>query len=196
MITSLKAQSFRGGVTLGFVAAQIDGDEGHGWDKGGMTSGLTILYPLKENLEAQFEMKFADKGSAMRFGDKRTSSYYELIRKLRYIEIPFYLKYKTIINVNHVQIRPELEFGLYFGYLAQTKLESDGYSTKVSKEYHKFDLGSVLGVSYSFSKNLYVSFRFTYSLVPIGSSSYDPRKVILKSGQYNNCLSLSIYYII
>lgn len=185
---TVSSQLFHGGVFGGVIASQIDGDYFAGYHKLGVCGGTYINMRLPGIWGTQMELHYTQKGAA---------SYSEepSIHKvsLHYVEIP--LLFHAYITDNVFS-----EIGLSAGYLMHTSGRDDGGSLQPLNEYKKQDYNFLLGLNYSFLDYFIIQFRYAYSLTPVREHNtgryrgFIPDVLNLKDGDYNNLLSLSIYY--
>lgn len=186
-VFSVQAQSFKGGLHLGLIASQVDGDNIGGYHKPGLFTGAFVYLPLKKDiLNLQFEIDYAQKGSkSQRKRANATLDKFRII--LHQIEIPILLNY-CVTKQFFVGGGPS------FNLLIHKKIYSPSNElVPIEKgDFRFFELGILLNASYVFKDHIVASFRFGYSLTPIGSDFY-ARKSILK-GLRNNFLQFQLSY--
>ncbi len=186
-IFSVQAQSFKGGFHLGLLASQVDGDERGGYHKPGLFAGAFVYLPLKEDvLNLQFEINYAQKGAkSQRKRKDQTLDKFRIL--LQQIEMPVLLNY-CVTNQFSVGGGPS------FNLLVHKKIYSpSGELVPIEKgDFRFFELGILLGANYSFKEHFGASFRFGYSLTPIGSDFYVRRRIL--KGLRNNFLQFHLSY--
>lgn len=182
----LEAQRFDGGITAGIVGSQLDGDHFSGYDKAGYVAGAFVCTKLGDRYGMQLEIKYIQKGSrAMDSSGSGSFGYYR--SKLNYIEIPVFLNYLY-------KEKFKGEIGVGGGYLISAYEDLDGYGyEKAYPEFNKFEMTGTAGVSYIFSEKFLVTFRFTYSLLPV-RPDYPGAYRYIDRGEYNNLLSIVFFY--
>jgi len=191
----LFSQPFHGGITAGLTASQVDGDSYAGYNKPGIQAGIFISADLLPWLAARMEIKYTSRGARNPANDDNTGSY---LLRLQYIDIPIMasLKYKKI---------GAFELGLIPGYLFKATGEDD--AGKLPEEYlvdfHKFDLGLLIGADINITKKIAINFRYSYSIFSIrdldsAGSYYSWFGKIFgySKGDFNNYLTLGITYSI
>lgn len=192
-ISSLNAQSFKGGILLGFTASQVDGDSYSGYDKLGFQGGVYISNEILPYMAARFEIKYTSRGARNPASEDNTGSY---LLTLHYIDLPVIAAFK-------VKNYGSADIGLVPGYMFAAGGEDD--AGKLPKDYlvdfHKFDLGLLLGLSIRLTQKASVSLRYSYSIFSIrdieSAGAYYSwfGKIFGHSrGDFNNYLSMGISY--
>lgn len=184
-LTTLHAQRFGGGIMAGVVSSQLDGDRRAGYDKFGIVCGGFVDTKFKKHYGMQMEIKFIQKGSKGKDTLGGVFNYYE--SRLNYIEVPVLINY--IYKEKYM-----FELGLSAGYLVSAFEDKDGIGLeKAYPEFNKFEIAGTAGFSYIISEQLIISSRFTYSAFPV-RADYSGAVRYIDRGQYNNILSLSLFY--
>jgi hypothetical protein len=189
------SQVFHGGVLAGITASQVDGDGYAGFDKLGFQGGVFIITPITHGIDARMEIKFTSRGAKNPASEDNTG-FYKL--SLYYIDLP-------VLAAIKVKQLGSIEFGLIPGYLFAASGEND--SGKIPDEYlvdfHKFDLGTLLGISFNVSEKIALNFRYSYSVLSIrdlGSAndyySWFGNLFGFSEGDYNNYMTLGVNYLI
>lgn len=181
------AQRFEGGVIAGFNASQIEGDTYKGYYKPGILAGGFVQTDLSPVLFGGMEIKFSQKGARNKY-DKKNPSQPKYIARLDYIDIPFYLGFRTNESTSVI-------FGASAGYLFKGK-EYNEYGEFVEEDqnpFNVFDIQGFAGFRFNYLDMLELDLRFAYSILPIrglpGNTNY-----YWNDNQFNNVLSLAIYY--
>ena len=99
---------FLGGLDVGIMGTQVDGDSLSGYDKVGLRLGGFIERQLTTKLSMITEILYTQKGSKSKRDNDDFSSFYEI--NLQYFEIPLMLRYYDKSGFFG-------EGGLAFGYL-------------------------------------------------------------------------------
>lgn len=185
IITQLTGQPFNGGVSAGLNVSQVEGDGFAGYNKAGLFAAAFVNTMLKNNLGAQLEIRYSQKGSS-RKSTPENPVIYRI--ELQYIELP--LTVFTRIFYPFVG-----EAGLSPGYLFSGKeIYQFGEAPPESTiPFHKWELAGHAGFRYHVSEYFAFHARLSYSLSRIrphagGGTWY------LNRGQYNNVLSMGVGY--
>jgi opacity protein-like surface antigen len=180
------SQSFHGGPLLGFSATQIDGEGQNGYNKFGLVVGGFVNHKISGGFDAQFELKFIQKGS--RQTAKSSNNYFSWKIALNYVEMPLFVKYS--FNEKRKKLKKIVpEAGLTLSYLANyTYSDYNGPLINIINPYNKFDYGVLVGVSYKLNEKLSVNLRYTYSFLSILKHHYYGR------GQFNKVLAFTANY--
>ena len=189
----VSAQRFQGGLLGGFTASQVDGDSYAGFDKLGLQGGVFINISFRNNFGAQMEIRYAGRGAR-----KPTSSEDTEVYKLalHYIDLPLMATYTFRKKV-------VFDLGIVPGYLFARNGEENGGPVDESwfVGFKKTDIAWLVGVNYKITENIFVNVRYSYSLTAINDnvhaiSSYGPIGNLFgyNSGDYNNYLTLGVYY--
>ncbi|MBN2668023.1 MAG: PorT family protein [Bacteroidales bacterium] len=171
----LFSQGFKAGISAGFVASQVDGDESSGYNKLGFQGGAYTRYLFNDKWSILSEMKFIQKGS--KESNEESMVYFSV--RLNYVEVPLLLQY-TLKEKFHIGA------GLSIANLIGATVEdANGKVSQNYLEYTTFDYNLLLNISFQFYKHWIISNRFAYSVFPITKSS--PR-------QFNNLIGLELKY--
>lgn len=173
--------TFKGGLTAGLTATQIDGDANGGFNKLGFTSGIYVFTDLNEKSALQFEMNYIQKGSRKKA--TKYDPFYWAIR-LNYIELPFLYKY-------HYK-KLYYEAGLSYGRLINQKFIYLYYQNE--DQFKSNELGYLLGLSYHLSDNICFETRYSRSLLPVRDKAYFVSWLGFLGGSYNSVLQFSLKY--
>lgn len=189
LIHAAEAQKFKGGLNLGLIASQVDGDFRGNYNKPGLFTGAYVLFPFcHETMGFQLEIDYAQKGSKSQ-GKNSDGSLNKSRMALHQIEIPLLYNYNIIRNLS-------LSGGLSCNMLVNTTVyDSYGYTDETYAEpynFHFFELGLLLGGSYKIKEHYGFSFRYGYSITPIGTSLDTRRRLF--SGLRNNFLQFHFSY--
>jgi len=209
------AQKFNAGIVAGGLVSQVDGDNWGGYHKFGFLAGgyvslhvfkhntwridsLTnlndnIVYDsirIQANSSFQMEIEYIQKGSRKN-ADLEKDDIYSYLLRLHYLEIALLYQY-------NFTKRFSLEAGPAADILLDYYEESDGYEVDNTVPLRGVTLSGILGVSGYITRHLKANFRFNYSLISIRNATapYPPgyRKILFEWGQYNNVMSLSLFW--
>jgi len=189
----LFAQRFSGGFFGGLTASQVDGDSYAGFNKLGLQGGVFVNTRFKHNFGAQLEIRYAGKGARKPTSSENTDVYK---LTLHYIDLPLMATYtfkkKVIFNL-----------GVVPGYLFAKSGEDNGgrLPQDFLVEFKKIDIAWLAGVNYKITENIIVNIRYSYSLLSINDNvhtigNYGPIGNLFgyNTGDYNNYLTLGVYY--
>jgi hypothetical protein len=183
----ISAQRFNGGVLIGGVTSQVDGDDNAGFHKFGYLGGGLVSLRLSPHSSMQMELEYIQKGS--RGSD--TINFHDFLMRFHYLEVPLLYQY-TFAR------RFSLEAGPAMDVLLGSQEESDGLETQSTIPLRNVTLAGIFGVSGFITQHMKVNFRFNYSLLSIRekSDTYPPsyRYILWQKGQFNNVLSLSLMW--
>lgn len=184
-LLSLQAQKFKGGLHAGLLATQVDGDDRGNYNKPGLFVGAFTAIPFHhERMSIQLEIDYAQKGSKAR-GKISDGSFNKSRLALHQIEVPVLYNWKFIRNFS-------LTGGLSFNMIVKYKeydLTGEPYPEDVTAyDINFFELGLLLGLNYHLKEHYGLSFRYGYSITPLGPSLY--RRIGLR----NNFLQFHFSY--
>ena len=189
----LSAQRFEGGVLAGITASQVDGDSYSGYNKIGLQAGVFVSTAFKKNFGAQMEIRYAGKG-AQKLTTTDDTKVYKLA--LHYIDLPLMVTYtlkKKIV----------FDLGVVPGYMFAKNGEDSGgpVNPDYFVKFKKIDIALLAGVNYKISEHLKVNVRYSYSLRSINDFkdtfayySWVGNLFGYRTGDYNNYLTLGVYY--
>jgi hypothetical protein len=181
---------FRLILSGGISGTQVDGDTYSGYNKIGTNAGIYINRKTGENTENMFGITYIQKGSRSN-STIQNPNYYLL--KLNYLEVPFLFIY------NH-KSKYRFEIGLSGAYLF-SDYEENGMIGAYKGSLKKLDVCYNMGAGYKLNDKTYINLRYSYSLLPIREYNRNVYlgnfwQRIFNRGLYNNCISISINYII
>jgi opacity protein-like surface antigen len=189
----ISAQRFNGGVLAGLSASQVDGDTYAGFDKVGLQGGVFVNTKFSDAWGAQMELKYNAKGARKKTNDADPETY---SLTLHYLDIPLIANYT-------IREKFIIDAGLVPGYLFAKKGEENGidFTDEEISAFKKFDLSWLIGFNYKISDNFIVNLRYSYSIFSIRDyENVDSNYSVIAqlfgytSGDYNNYLTMGIYY--
>jgi len=152
--SSLAAQQrFKAAAILGANFSQIDGDDIAGYDKLGLTGGVKVAYPIRDNVDASIELLFNAKGSTPNFAGS-------LGLTMSYLDVPLVISLKDWYKKDRDYHKVSAHAGLSLGYLFDVSSSNPSFSSNIS-DYNQVDVSYLLGVSYRFTKRLGLTVRHT-----------------------------------
>lgn len=181
------------GMLGGATFSQVDGDTYGGYHQPGFLVGGFVYKKLSKNYDVQLDITYKQKGS-YDGSDAANGDITEYYMKLNYIELPIVARYHFW--------RMAVEGGLSFGTLISSK-EGDQDGDFKGNPYKTFELGTILGFNYYFTKQWWLNMRYGYSITPIrlpyngDMYVYVPKENIFYNrspGQYNSTVSISLNY--
>lgn len=181
----LFAQNFRGGISTGVTATQVDGDRLGGYNMTGFTGGIYVVNELDEPWAFSIAIRYFGKGSRKQADPENGDfTYYRL--RLHYTEIPVLVHYKWN------KFTPEA--GLALAYLIKALEDSDAFGNlEPDPPFRRYELAAIAGISYELGEHLHLNTQYSYSVFPIrphpGNQAW-----YFDRGQYNNTINLSLRY--
>lgn len=179
------SQNFNGGLLFGGNVSQLDGDNQGGYHKFGYLGGGFVSLRVSDHSSFQLEMEYIQKGSR---GDTIGVNF---LYRFHYLEIPLLYQY-------YLNNRISLEIGPVADVSLGSLEETNGIETVSRWPLRKVTLAGIFGASVFITNHLKANFRFNYSLLSIrgGKGPYPEayRSILFEKGQYNNVLSLSLFW--
>ena len=190
-ITS-NSQAFFGGLALGGVTSQVDGDHNNGFHKVGFTGGVFVGLELNDIFEAQFEVKYIQKGSRSDVDDP-----YQFLIRLDYVELPLVASANLrFLNINGHKIDwISLEAGASLDVLAYTNQKNNGANEYGSNQWKRLCVNGILGVKFNIvEKKLQLGARVITSINSAYAGNYLQALRFGQWGAFNDVLELVLYY--
>jgi len=157
-LNNADAQRFKASAVLGLNFAQIEGDELAGYSKLGVTGGIKLAYPLKENVDVNLEMLYSQRGSTEGFSFGGSGNFVDL----QYIELPVYVNIKDWFIEEGRYHKVKAHAGLTYAYLFNVN-STNGLLSNDIDSYQRNDIGWLLGLDYAFNSKIGMSIRYTKS---------------------------------
>ncbi len=186
---------FKGLFIAGLNAAQVDGDEGYGYNYLGAHVGVGVLVKFHKHMSVSMEMLYTMKGAQRRlFNNMAADSTFRIVHD--YIQVPL------LFNV-HDKKFIMASAGLGFGYMVRNRLMVSGVDhtnpepnapipSAFMIEPNRFDLSALVGLHFVIKEQFALGARFSYSLIGIRDAL--PGSRVRK--QYNNVLTFRFMYIL
>jgi len=185
----LPAQRFNGGIIIGGVTSQVDGDDNGGFHKFGYLAGGLVSLRVSPRSSFQMELEYIQKGA------RGTDTIYftDFLMRFHYLEVPLLYQY-TFAKRFSVEAGPAMD--VLLGSLEERNgSEAPSIYTEPLRT---VTLSGIFGVSGYITNHLKVNFRFNYSLLSIREPTETPpasyRYILWQKGQFNNVLSLSLLW--
>ena len=187
------SQAFFGGVAIGGVTSQIDGDHNNGFHKAGFTAGVFAGLELTELIEAQFEIKYIQKGSRSDAEDP-----YQFLIRLDYVELPLVASMNLgFLNINGRTLDwIAVEAGASIDVLAYTNQKNNG-ANESSNRWKRFCANGILGLKFNvIDKKFQIGTRVITSVnsAYIGNLSEEYTIRFGQKGAFNDVVELVAYY--
>ncbi len=195
------SQSFYGGINIGTIISQIDGDNYGGYHKIAPLGGIFVRNTFNENWGLYAGLEYKRKGSR----EAQKNEYHEIIRlynlSLDYIELPILFS-KNINQVGipglfNYNIKSDLkfDFGFSYSYLIKSKEEINGSIDPLAKVFNNYEIANHIGLNYRLNEHMFVCWRFSYTFIFIPIREHPGGQVYwFNRGQYNHNQSFSIKY--
>ncbi|MBR4837074.1 MAG: PorT family protein [Bacteroidales bacterium] len=188
---SASSQSFFGGVALGGVTSQIDGDHNNGFHKVGITAGAFVGMEINDIFDAQFEIKYIQKGSKSSADDPE-----QFTIQLDYIELPVIASANLgFLSINGNKLNwISLEAGASVDVLAYTNQKNNG-ANEDSNRWKRFCVNGIIGVKFNLiDKKLQIGTRVITSINSAYAGNYLQALRFGQWGAFNDVLELVLYY--
>jgi hypothetical protein len=184
--SSASAQRFKAGIRAGIAGTQISGDQLGGFDKAGIVAGGLVSTELSEKFDIGFEVLYSQKGSRKNARPEK-EDYITYLLRLNYFEVPVLLQWK-FSNRFHFEAGPS------FGALVSS-LEEDEYGViEQPRDFNKFELGIMGGMSVKVTGDFYFNIRGSNSVLPV-REHVSGQGYRLNRGQYNSSILFTVHYI-
>ncbi len=188
-ISAVFGQRFEGGLLGGFNASQVKGDLYNGYHKPGVLVGGYVRTDIAPAVFVAMELKYSQKGSRKKYDPKKPEESIYIMR-LGYIDMPVLAGFRTSDKISVIA-------GTSIGYMIHGT-EYDNYGKFVVEDqnaFNDFDLQAFGGFQFDLLDNLKLDLRMAYSLLPIrGLPGANATNYYWLNNQFNNVLSLAIYY--
>lgn len=186
---------FKGLFIAGLNAAQVDGDDGAGYNYLGAHVGVGAMVKFHKHMSVSMEILYNMKGAQRRlFSNAAADSTFRIVHD--YMEVP------VLFNVHDKKLIMA-SAGLAFGYMVRNKLmingtdytdaqQTDPIPSQFKIDPKRFDLTAVVGLHFIIKEQFALGARFTYSLLGIRPALPASRV----RNQYNNVLTFRFMYIL
>lgn len=195
VISALSAlsQPFFGGVAIGGTTSQIDGDHNNGFHKIGFTGGAFVGLELSDIFEAQFEIKYIQKGAKSSADDS-----YQFKIHLEYVELPLVASANLgFLNINGRKLDwITFEAGASIDVLVNTNQRTLG-GNEPSSRWKGLCLNGILGIKFNLDKKkLQLGTRVITSINSAYAGNFSDFGAYRfgQWGAFNDVLELVLYY--
>jgi hypothetical protein len=156
--------AFKGGILIGFNAAQIDGDELRGFDKAGLNLGGRVSREFGSRYELSLDLLYSQRGAQSRLTLDNSSLQNRY--HLQYIEVPLQFHLKEWMGVSMEEeafYRFAATAGLCYSRLIRAKMVGNPFEMR-EDELNVNDYSWMIGVSYYFNPVNSLHLRYTESI--------------------------------
>lgn len=184
------SQAFYGGIALGGVTSQVDGDHNDGFHKIGFTGGAFVGLELSDIFDVQFEVKYIQKGSKSSVDDANA-----FLIKLDYVELPFIAAANLgFLNINGRKLDwITFEAGASIDILAYTNQQNNG-ANENSHQWKRACFNGILGLKFNLTEKLELGARVITSINSAYAGNYLQALRFGQWGAFNDALELVLYY--
>ena len=190
------SQAFFGGIAVGGVTSQVDGDNRGGWDKIGFTAGAFVGLPLNNTFSVQMDLRYEQKGSHSDAENQVPGDPYSL--KLDYVVLPLMFSANlSALQINGKQCKwLSFELGASLDVLARHKESINGVSDGIDNYWNRLSCSSIIGIKFTMKEKFELAFRSVNSITSIykGNLSNENSMRFGKHGAFNDVLELVAYY--
>jgi len=157
-------QRFKAGITAGFNAAQINGDESAGFKKLGLVAGIRGVTIINEKMDISIELLYSQRGSR-----SENISPIPFKIELNYIEVPVLFNFGDWLSNDEEYFRLHFHAGFSYGNLFSTNIEDDGTGVleNDAEFYKKNNVSWQAGFTYFINKHLGATVRYSRSITPL-----------------------------
>ena len=188
---TVHSQSFFGGIAIGGVTSQVDGDNNDGFHKAGFTGGAFVGLELSDIWEAQFEVKYIQKGSRSSADDPA-----QFTIRLDYVELPLVASANLgFFNIDgHKLDWISLEAGVSVDVLAYTNQKNNGTNESTNR-WKRVCLNGIFGLKFNIvDKKLQIGTRVITSINSAYAGNFYQAHRFGQWGAFNDVLELVAYY--
>lgn len=182
--------AFKGGILIGFNAAQIDGDDLRGFDKAGLNLGGRISREFSKRTEVSLDILYSQRGAQSRLTLDNSSLQNRY--HLQYIEVPIQFHLKEWLGVTMDEetfYRFSASAGFSYSRLISAKMVGNPFEMR-EDQLNVNDYSWMIGVSYYLNPVNSLHFRYTESINLLYDGPLIPRPL---RGYY---LTLQYLYIL
>jgi len=162
----IQAQTFEGGLIVGFNMSQLDGDNLVGWNRIGFNVGGRVAVTPYEKWKFNVDILFSQKGSSA--APEEFNSSYDKVR-LNYVEIPFQVNYMDWLHEDGFY-RLHFLAGLSYSQLVGFQvIRQDGTDTTDSEDFKQWNANFQVGATYFIKENIGINFQYALGLLSVNN---------------------------
>lgn len=158
-----QAQTFEGGLVVGFNMSQLDGDDLAGWNRIGLNVGGRVAITPYEKWKINLDILFSQKGSDSAPG--QVSSYDNV--RLNYVEIPIQVNYMDWLHEDGFY---RLHFLAGFSYsqlVGFQVIRFGGMDSTDLEDYKKWNANFQIGATYFINEHIGVNGQYSLGLLSV-----------------------------
>lgn len=159
----LNAQTFKGYITTGLNAGQIEGDFEVGYNKVGLQGGVGVGVNLNKQWFASTEFLYSRRGSKNALFVSTDEANGQIT--LDYIDLPLIVRLGDWYQEDDKYNKVWVEGGLSVGRLINASVEGSNMP-EIINEFNSTDFSFIGGLGYNINKNFFMNFRYTRSILP------------------------------
>lgn len=195
------AQSFTGGLKLGFDVSQVDGDRRGGYSAIFPTGCLyaKTSFGSEQRASMSLGVSYIRKGSK----EVKKNDYGEITSifaiRLEYIEMPLTFswqleKFKIPRLVDYTfKNKLCLEAGVSYAYLLKAQINEGQGFLSPDRVFFNYDCGIHLGLTYYIGEHFFLNYRFSYTFFFLPIRKHPGGQVYrLNRGIYNNVMIFTV----
>jgi hypothetical protein len=168
-------EGFKGYITFGLNAAQIDGDAMAGFNKVGPTGGVGVKYSVHRLLDLGMEFLYSPRGGKNYLFSSDVPKVYI---DLKYAELPVYICFKDWYieeeNYHKVGALAGLSYGTLLSSSSNVTLLSDKVAQMKNNDFTYF-----IGGRYMFTKHIGLTARYNRSFAKVYNNTTLPNDYFL-----------------
>jgi len=190
------SQAFYGGLALGGVTSQVEGDNRSGWNKFGFTAGGFVGLQLNNTFNVQMELKYIQKGSKSSVDRPVEGDPFKI--QLGYVELPLLVTANmSVIKINgHPMKWLSFELGASIDALLHQQVYYQGVAENGPNYFKQAGCSTLIGIKFSFLKHWHIAFRSVNSIISIynGNLSKESCRRFGQKGVFADNLELVVFY--
>ena len=160
---NIQAQTFEGGLIVGFNLSQLDGDDLVGWNRIGLNVGGRVAINPYEQWKINLDLLFSQKGSS---ATPEQFSSYDKVR-LNYVEIPLQVNFMDWLDEDGFY-RLHFLAGFSYSQLVSFKvLRQDGTDTTDLEDYKNWNANLQIGATYFLNENFGINGQYSLGLLSV-----------------------------
>lgn len=162
--SSAQTSPFKGGILIGFNAAQIDGDDLRGFDKLGFNFGLRFLTDFHPRMGISFDFLYSLRGSQSPLVKDNAS--FQTKYNLHYLEVPvlFHFREWAVVSQENISYkRIQISGGLAYSRLIRARVYGSPFENN-EQHLNKNDISYIVGFGLHTTPSQSFQFRYNDSL--------------------------------